>query len=400
MKHYFLKKKMLAVLFCIGILAYPIMSLPSLLPKLKEFSKTNPASWQDTFSSIDGIINENMAGRYNFIEGYGYLQTILGKHEINHLEVISGADGILYYQEYRKGPKDTSEITKRIQRLSAYEKKKGAETLVLLTPDKYIRGKSELIQGAPYNYANETADAYRKQLTTQNIPVIDFRIALENSDKQIDELVYRSDHHWRIETAFSAFTQLVEEFHSLYHISLDPDNQATNKENYNFITYPASFLGSQGRTSGVSYSGLDDFTYIYPKYPTSFTYEWNYQGTSFTKQGRFEQALTNPKYLQTPAGYDPINDKYSSYLDGNAGIAKIHNEQVQNGLKVLFIKDSYSLPLAAFFSTVCEDVELIDPRYYDGDIEDYIRTNTYTHVFVSFSAQSLDPSFFPFFEAS
>lgn len=398
MKHYFLKKKLFAVVFCCCMILYPLMSIPSLLPKLQEFFKTNTGSLQETFQSIDGIINENMAGRYDFIEGYGYLQNLLDKHEVNNLEVIQGSDGILYYQDYKNGPADTSEITARIKRLYDYEKQKGTKTVVLLTPDKFIRKKSKLETGSPYNYANETADVYKKQLQSMQIPIVDFRTALENSSQTIDQLVYKTDHHWRIETAFQAFKLFVEEFNAHNTVQLDTQNIARKEENYNFIKYPASFLGSQGRTTGASYHGLDDFTYIYPKFITSFTYEWAYQGSQFTKEGRFEQALTNPRYLQMPAGYDPIHDKYTAYLDGNAGIAKIHNNQVHNGIKVLFIKDSYTLPLAAFFATVCEDIELIDPRYYDQDVETYIRKNTYTHVFVSFSAQSLDPSFFPFFE--
>ena len=66
------------------------------------------------------------------------------------------------------------------------------------------------------------------------------------------------------------------------------------------------------------------------------------------------------------------------------------------GIKVLFIKDSFSLPLSAFLSNVCSDVYLVDPRYYDGDITDLTNKLKTDFVFVTFSPPNLTMEFFNF----
>lgn len=63
---------------------------------------------------------------------------------------------------------------------------------------------------------------------------------------------------------------------------------------------------------------------------------------------------------------------------------------------MLLIKDSFSLPLAAFLSNVCSDVYLVDPRYYDDDITDLTNKLNTDFVFVTFSPPDLTREFFNF----
>ena len=81
---------------------------------------------------------------------------------------------------------------------------------------------------------------------------------------------------------------------------------------------------------------------------------------------------------------------------GNHGIVHVTNEDNRNGMKVMFIKDSYTVPLAAFLSTTVSDVYMIDPRYYDGDIAEYINDTDLDMVIVSFYPQNLTQEFFKF----
>ena len=62
----------------------------------------------------------------------------------------------------------------------------------------------------------------------------------------------------------------------------------------------------------------------------------------------------------------------------------------------MFIKDSYTVPLAAFLSTAVSDVYMIDPRSYDGDITEYINNTELDVVIVSFYPQNLTEEFFKF----
>ena len=79
-------------------------------------------------------------------------------------------------------------------------------------------------------------------------------------------------------------------------------------------------------------------------------------------------------------------------------MSKIKNIENPDGLKVLFVKDSLIVPTAAFFSSVCSSIDMIDPRYYDGDILEYAKSHDYDFVFISVYPQNLTKEFFPFCE--
>jgi hypothetical protein len=155
-----------------------------------------------------------------------------------------------------------------------------------------------------------------------------------------------------------------------------------------------------GRKTGAYYDGVDDFTLIYPKFKTSYEYYSKSGEQEATLDGRFEEALLTVSPFRNEKGvYALEGDKYSTYLFGNRGIVHVQNKDNPQGPKVLFIKDSLTVPLAAFFSTVCSDVYLVDPRYYKDDIPKFVNgINGLDFVFMSFSPQDLTEEFFPFYK--
>ena len=42
-------------------------------------------------------------------------------------------------------------------------------------------------------------------------------------------------------------------------------------------------------------------------------------------------------------------------------------------MKVLIFKDSFGLPFSAFLSTMVQETRMLDTRYYNGDIEEYVK---------------------------
>ena len=72
-------------------------------------------------------------------------------------------------------------------------------------------------------------------------------------------------------------------------------------------------------------------------------------------------------------------DKYSAFLSGNNGHVIITDTQNPDKETLLIIKDSYSHSLAPFLLEHY-NIELIDPRYYIGSIEDYILENGIENV--------------------
>lgn len=168
-------------------------------------------------------------------------------------------------------------------------------------------------------------------------------------------------------------------------------------DNYNQIKYNQCYVGSEGIKTGIAYGGIDDFTLIYPK----FTISYNFYCTmhvqyEFNKTGRFEEALLDISRLYKEDPYSEQRNKYSTYLFDNNSLKIIKNDLNTGGPKVVLIKDSFSLPLAAFLSTVCSEVQLIDPRHYKGDIAEYIKQNNFIYLFISVTPSLLTEEFFPY----
>ena len=143
---------------------------------------------------------------------------------------------------------------------------------------------------------------------------------------------------------------------------------------------------------------MDDYTLIYPKFATSYQYEFTTGTSTLSTEGRFEDALLQLDMIRFNGNkYNAMADRYASYLYGNQGLAHIKNLQNEDGLKILIIKDSFMLPVFAFLSTVCSDLYLIDPRYYENNIIDYANSlEDLDYIMVSFTPQNLTEEFFNF----
>lgn len=403
MNKFFIKKLVTSIIFIGFIFIFSFQNILAAYSPLKESlknKKINLLNLDETAKLLETTVTENVYGKYSFVENYGYLQRLMDKNEENNFEVIKDKQGSLHYTFFGSQANPVYDIATRTEDFKNGMKNKDTKFVYLMPPDKYIRGYSELSTGIPYNYANETADKFLELLNEKNVDTIDLRDNLTESGIPNDELFFKTDHHWKIETAFWEFGQLVNKLNSNYNMNLDENKFYTNKENYNFITYENSYVGSMGRKTGKLYGGVDDFTLVYPKFETSYTYYSKTGEQEMTLDGRFEEALLTVSPFRIEKGtYALEADKYSAYLFGNRGIVHVKNKDNSSGLKILIVKDSFTVPLAAFLSTVCSDVYLVDPRYYKEDIPTFVDSiDNLDIIFMSFSPQDLTEEFFPFYK--
>ncbi|MGO4939800.1 alginate O-acetyltransferase AlgX-related protein [Fundicoccus sp. Sow4_D5] len=359
--------------------------------------------WPAFVAETNNVIDTKASYKYEALEAYGLIQTILLKNEVGNFAVVKDQDNQLHYTYFTNGPNDVSQLAARMGRLNQVVKASDAELIYLMTPDKYEPGVTQLSRGMPYNYANETADNFLDLLTKYEIDFIDYRDLLQRDGMTTDDVFYRTDHHWTIQSTFWAYTQLVEELEARYGWEFLNKDFVTNLDHFNQILYKDTYIGSMGRSVGYSYAGgVEDFTLIYPKFETDFhIFEEASVTDDVQRQGRFEDSILNPAILKDSQDiYDVMNDKYFTYMDGNPGIVQITNlsEEAANEPRVLFIKDSMIVPVASFFSLGTESTMLIDPRYYGGSIEEVVETGDFDYVFVTYTPQNLTEEFFPFYE--
>ncbi len=390
------KKKITTLLFLAFLFGYAILNARKEIPVLKE----TIAGWYESdgtptelVSQVNAAIDENVVGKYAFIDAYGYMQLLLGKEEESNFEVVKDHAGKLYYTYFTTEINDVSSEAEKTKKLADAVCDEDTRLLYVMPPAKYIHGFTEFSTGIPYNMANETADDFLRRLDEYGVDYIDLRDYLDESGIPMSEVFYNTDHHWKIQTAFWAASQFCDVLEERYGETLDPDDYYKDKDNYNFITYDDIFLGSMGRKTGRFYTEVDDFTLIYPKFATDYTYENSISGDlQFT--GRFEEALlATPVIRQSNQPFD--TDMYGIYLYGNPAFTHIENMDHPDGLRICVIKDSFAVPFSAFTSLRCNTVDLIDPRFYEEDYYETIKAGDYDYVILMFSPENIVEEFFP-----
>ena len=78
-------------------------------------------------------------------------------------------------------------------------------------------------------------------------------------------------------------------------------------------------------------------------------------------------------------------DKYSYFLGGNHGICKIENKSLENGKKMLIIKDSYANCIVPFLAEHYSEITLVDPRYCSHTQIKTVNASEYDDVLVLFN---------------
>lgn len=392
MNRFFRKKAVCAVCFVLVLVTGFVLNVKSLT---LDIDATKSIS--ENIAQIEEQVNTNVKGKYRFVDFFGYLSRLMRKNENNNFEVVKDKQGFLHYSYFASGTKDTLDLVENLNDFRKGIKDKKTKFLYVMTPDKYIKGYTMFEKGLPYNYANETADEFLKYLKLYDIDFYDFRPELEHSDIPPSERFYKTDHHWKIETAFWAFGNLAKWMEKQYGWEFERLDRAVDLSQYNRITYKDAYLGSMGRKAGISFSGVDDFTLIYPKFETDYVYNMYNNDVTMKTKGKFDQALLSLKpFRYKGSQYDAMADKYSSYLYGNHGVCHIKNKKV-TGPKIVIVKDSFMVPVASFLSTVCSDIYLLDTRYYNEDVVSYVnQLEGIDMVIVSYNPQDLTEEFFDF----
>ena len=87
--------------------------------------------------------------------------------------------------------------------------------------------------------------------------------------------------------------------------------------------------------------------------------------------------------------YLDTKDKYSVYLGVNRGVDVVRNADVTNGRKLLILKDSYANSMIPFLMTNFSEIHLIDLRYYNFNVYDYIEEQGITDAAAIYSVKQL-----------
>ena len=402
MKKYILKKRIFAVVFLIVIFSFSIINFIHSYEPLKTLLTNTKREEAVAVAELEASINENLYGRMNFIETYGFIQVLLDKRESNNFTSIIDEDGFLHYSSfYREEDPRIFEYALRLKRLQDCVAVNDTKVLFVVTPSKYCPDETVVRPGISVNDPNPVVDELLFYLNRLGVETLDLRESLPNENLSYEETFFKTDHHWTIPAAFHATGEVVNKIEESFGEDLDPQDYYTDINNYDIVTYKNGMLGSMGRKTGAVFSGLENFTAIWPRFEGSFYRECQAEeGQELSVyEGGFTEALMNTKLL-TEKNDVYSDSQYSTYLNGLRIYEKIINNENPEGPSFFMIRDSYFSPVMAFMMPMCGRIDAIWSleETHELDIESYVKEEQFDYIIMEIYPYNIENKAFNFFK--
>lgn len=171
------------------------------------------------------------------------------------------------------------------------------------------------------------------------------------------QLYYRTDHHWTTYGAYAGYESWARSS------GLTPYGLT----DFHIETVSDSFYGTiQSKLNAAAKS--DSIQLFHPIDPP----DWDvyYDGSQERHDSLYATEALDTK------------DQYRVFLDGNHGWTKIVNRDLEDGKRLLILKDSYAHCFAPFAALHFGQAHMLDLRYYNGKISDFIKEQEITDILV------------------
>ncbi|HHD2751356.1 TPA: DHHW family protein [Clostridium perfringens] len=365
-KHKKVYTRILALVFIISILGIFFMNIFS---KDKNFSEEeNRMLAKKPKFSIDRLLEGRYTEKYekyvedqfvfrnSWIGVKSTVDKLLGRKEENG--VFLSKDGYLIEDFKKPEEKNLEETIKAMNNFN--EKYKGINQYVLIAPNAVSVLKDKLPKNAPVEDQRVYIEKLKSSLNS-NIKFIDTYNALESHKDEY--IYYRTDHHWTTLGAYYAFLDAAKE------MGLTP------KDNYYDIeTVTDEFYGTLYSKSGFKGISPDSIEVYIPKDENDQVL------VNYEEEKKKSGSIYNSEKLKE-------KDKYEVFLEGNHPLVKI-NTLVNNNKKLLLIKDSYANSFVQFLTPYFNEIVIVDPRYYYGDIDKLISEEGITDLLYLYNANT------------
>ena len=309
-------------------------------------------------NGVDDYINDQFVLRDDWIGAKVGLERVLLKQEIN--SVYFAKDNYLIEKHYTSdvssdlAAKNKDYLLQFIERHIARFGKDRIKIMLVPTASEILNDKlPTFAKGTGYNqheYINNLIT------TLPNDTVINVSDSLM---KQKDEYIYyRTDHHWTSLGAYYGYTQWTQ------NIGVEP----IAKNQFRVTLASNEFYGTLH--SKVNTKLDPDEIYLF-----DIKKDMKYQLTY-----NFDKKTTTLYELNELEG----KDKYSVYMGGNNALVQVETN-LKNSRNLLVIKDSFANSFVPFAVNHFKTTNMIDLRYYNGSIDEFINEHKITDILVLYN---------------
>ena len=197
---------------------------------------------------------------------------------------------------------------------------------------------------------------------------------------------FRTDHHWKPETALWAAGKVVEKLKNSY--GVDVNMTHFSSDDYEVQAYEKCFLGSQGKKLTLAYTEPDDFSLYYPKFPVKLHLQIADFGIDDT--GDFTLLYDKAAW---GSGNCYVDNQYAMYGYGDVPELIVHNyaNESLSGKKILLIKDSMLDAGGPFLAMGLKDLRELDIRHFTGSVRKYVEQYQPDIVLIMYKPSYAEP---------
>lgn len=283
-------------------------------------------------------------------------ERLIGKKDINGVYI--GDDGYLMEKFQKPSKEKMDEIIKSFDTFYGLEKDINKNIAIVPNAVEILKDK------LPKNSTDESQKKYIDNLKNSLVDKFNFIDVYKELENHKDEnIYYKTDHHWTTEGAYYGYRAIMEG------LGCTPKN----KEDFSINKVTNDFYGTLYSKGGFRHLDGDDINVYVPKGNTDVLVNY----------------VEEDKKATTFYDLDALNgkDKYALFFGGNHSVVKI-NTPCENGKKLLIIKDSYANSLVPFLSQDFSSISMVDLRYYNGDIYEFIKENQVDNVLFLYNANT------------
>jgi len=273
--------------------------------------------------------------------------------------IYKGKDGYLF--EKFSEPNYT-QIQKYTESINQFASKHSKVNMTFLLAPTSIGLYPERLPWLAPSYPQKQVHQFISDHMKNKLTLIDgFDFLSEHAPEPI---YYRTDHHWTTYGAYLAYKAYADQkgWHAL------------QQRDFEITTVSNSFLGSyhtRGQFSGI----VPDTIQVYTPHNSPST-EMYISDTDETVSSIFDESFLDKK------------DQYSYFLGGVHALTKLSTRLESNKIeqeKLLVIKDSYAHSVIPFLTSHVPEIYVIDIRYYNGNISEYMSKNGIKDVLFLFN---------------
>ena len=306
----------------------------------------------DYLNGVNDYINDHFAFRNIYLKVNSWWEIdVMGKKENNGVYI--GKDGYLFEKfKYNDNEKENANTNAEIISDFANKmKEQNVPTYFILAPNSIYINNDKLPNNVEVpNQEEIIKQIYSETEDTNNINVVE-SLKKENKNKQ---LYFKTDHHINSAGAYIIYREYCK-----------AANIATKEiDNFNRVTISNEFLGT-----------FDSKAQLLNQQPDELFVYKNENNTN-VKEAIYDKQTTNSIFNEE---YLKGKDKYSYFLNGNNSLAIIKTN-VNNGKKLLVIKDSYAHIMSQFLCQNYSEVHFLNPRHTNFDYAEYAKENKITDV--------------------